>query len=125
MKKIEKIIKFLMIVFIVCLVFIFIDIRKNLDLNQNFYNVFMIVFLVTLVLLLSLLIILSFKSMYKYFKKNKPAFFKALIFRFVFLLLMDLGIDFMRGQGIDLIYSLIYSSLISVGSFYIEDKFWN
>lgn len=124
MKRLDKLVKILMILFLIGLAFILVSMWKGDMLGEKLTNIFMIYFIIVLFLFLITGLILSFNSMYEYFKKDKVAFIKTLLLRLGFLLIMSFGIDYIKGKEIDIGYGLYYSISLTIGSFYIQDKYW-
>lgn len=124
MKKLDKIVKILMILFLIGLAFILVSMWKGDMLGEKLTNIFMIYFILVLLLLLVIGLILSFNSMNKYFKKDRLAFVKTLLIRFGFLLIISFSLDYIKGKEIDIGYGLSYSILLTVGSFYLQDRYW-
>lgn len=123
MKKLEKLIKIPLIAFVLGVVFILIADWKDIEMSRQVTDIFMIIFFISVSLVLGIGLILSIRSIVKYIKKSPQGFLKSFILRFVILLVIDLGIDYINGKALDIGYGIAYSIALTIGSFYLEDKF--
>lgn len=123
MKKLEKLIKIPLIAFVLGVVFILIADWKDIEMSRQVTDIFMIIFFISVSLVLGIGLILSIRSIVKYIKKSPQGFLKSFILRFVILLVIDLGIDYINGKALDIGYGIAYSMALTIGSFYLEDKF--
>ncbi|OLS03831.1 hypothetical protein [Tissierella creatinophila] len=123
MKKLEKVIKIPIVLFVLGVLFLSIVMWKDIEIGGKFINMFMIIFFISICLVLGIGLILSIKSILKYIKNNPLGFLKSFIIRFIILISIDFGIDYIKGKEIDLVYGVVYSILLTIGSFYMEDRY--
>lgn len=124
MKKLEKLVRIFMVLFTIDLIFLLVIIWKGNSIGSRLTNIIMISFVFIVSLLLVGVLILSVKSMFKYLKRDKVAFIKSFSIRFLFILLINLGIDYIKLREVDIPYGLFYSIMLTVASFYLEDKYF-
>ncbi len=124
MKKLEKLMKILMVIFTIDLIVLLIIMLRDEFIEARLVNIIMISFVIIVFLLLVSVLILAARSIYKYFKKDKLALIKSFSLRFLFLLLINLGIDYIKLREVDIPYGLFYSTIITIGSFYLEDRYF-
>lgn len=123
MKKLEKAIKIPIIVFALGVIFILVADWRDIGMGEQVTNMFMIIFFISLCSVLGIGLILSIKAISKYIKRDSMGFIRSVILRFIIIFVIDIGIDYMKGREIDLVYGLSYSILLTIGSFYLQERF--
>lgn len=123
MEKLRKVLKVVMVLFIISIIMIAIMMWKDIDPGEGFFKIFIPAFFIILASFFIIGGILSFSSIIKYAKKDPKGLMKSFLLRFLVLMAISFGSDYLKNKEIDIGYGLAYSIMLTIGSFYLQDRF--
>lgn len=123
MEILRKVLKVVMVLFIISIVMIGIMMWRDIDPGEEFFKIFMPAFFIILASFFIIGGILSFSSIIKYAKKDPKRLMKSFLLRFLVLMTISFGTDYLKSKQIDIGYGFAYSLIITIGSFYMQDRF--